>query len=533
MFFNQAGKKKKKKETSHMRESETKETKLSSSEENKQEKIMFLSPEEQYISKIKDGHGAGEEQEEVDDSVEGIIQGDPIIINGADYLLHINETRMEALLTLYRRFSEEELHGILKENGIIFGVRKKTLEELAQGNQNYEETTVASGTPAKNGRDGFFEYHFNTRPAVKPIILPDGSVDYNVLGKIELVTKGQLLVTYHPATPAVMGKDILGNIIEAYEGKDQQPLQCKHCEPDENGGKYYAGTEGNVTVEGKCLTVTPMYVVDGDLDAATGDVNFHGDVLVQGNVFAGVTVKTTGNITVNGHVETANLCAGKDVILKNGMQGSGKGIIRAGGNVMARFLEQTQVYAAKEINTGALLNCEVESGQNVVVAGNRGTIIGGSVTAVEQILAASAGNRAGVTTQLVIGLDKEFKQKMEEIDRLTEEYQNNVSDAVHALDRLTYQLQTQPATPELNQQKAEQMRRKVNYQLKLKEISMKRERLIDINRRSVDGKIVISGLANTGCVIIINGVRETLHSEYRDVTFKKKRQEIKIISNKH
>ncbi len=62
---------------------------------------------------------------------------------------------------------------------------------------------------------------------------------------------------------------------------------------------------------------------------------------------------------------------------------------------------------------------------------------------------------------------------------------------------------------------------------------MKREQMIDINRRSVDGKIVISGLANTGCVIIINGVRETLHSEYRDVTFKKKRQEIRVISNKH
>ena len=149
MFFNQAGKKKKKKETSHMRESETKETKLSSSEENKQEKIMFLSPEEQYISKIKDGHGAGEEQEEVDDSVEGIIQGDPIIINGADYLLHINETRMEALLTLYRRFSEEELHGILKENGIIFGVRKKTLEELAQGIRIMRKQQLHPGLPPK------------------------------------------------------------------------------------------------------------------------------------------------------------------------------------------------------------------------------------------------------------------------------------------------------------------------------------------------------------------------------------------------
>lgn len=533
MFFNRTDRKKKKKQTGHTAEFQEMGTEQSSSMENEPEKTMFLTPEEKYISRDKGKKGTAEEQETVSASVnEGIIQGDPIIIDGPDYLLHINETRMEVLLTVYRRFSMKELRGLLDENGIVFGIREKTLEELAQGKQNYEETTVAAGAAARNGRDGFFEYHFNTRPPTRPIILPDGSVDYNVLGKIELVNKGQLLVTYHPAVEAVNGRDVLGNIIEASEGKDQLPLQCKRCELDEAGSKYYASVEGNVTVEGRCLTITPIYVVDGDLDAATGDVDFHGDVLVQGNVFAGVTVKTTGSITVNGHVETANLFAGKDVILKNGMQGSGKGVIRAGGNVMARFLEQAQVFASNEINTGALLNCEVESGQSVVVTGNRGTIIGGTVTAVEQISAASVGNRAGVTTQLVIGLDGEFKHKMEEIDSLTAEYQSGMTDAEHALDRIAYQMKSQPVTPELNQQKAEQMRRKINYQLKLKEMSMKREQLIDINRRSVDGKIVIGGIANSGCIIIINGVREKLHSEYRDVTFKKKRQEIRIISNK-
>ena len=255
-------------------------------------------------------------------------------------------------------------------------------------------------------------------------------------------------------------------------------------------------------------------------------------MFIQGNVFAGVTVKTTGNITVNGHVETASLFAGKDVILKNGMQGSGNGVIRAGGNVMARFLEQTQVSAGNEVNAGALLNCDVESGQTVVIAGNRGSIIGGTVSAVEQISAASIGNRAAVTTQLVIGLDCEFKYKMGEIDRLTEEYQDNMRDAEKELERIGYQIQSQPVTPELNRLKAEQMRKKINYQLKLKDITAKREQLIDINRRSADGKIVVSGTSNAGCVIIINGVRETLHSEYRDVTFKKSRQEIRIISNR-
>lgn len=527
-FLKQAGKKKKREQKSSAAEFEE-----TAPKREEMEKTMFLSPEGRTFSRRKGAkHASQESGENADSPCEKGAFGNPIIINGPDYLLRISETRMEAFLILYRRFSEKEIRELLKENEIVYGIKEKAIQELAQGNLNYEEVFVAQGTAKKDGRDGYFAYHFNPQPETRPIILPDGSVDYNVLGKMELVTKGQLLVTYHAVAPAVVGRDVQGNIMEAYEGKELPPLQCKRCEPDESGCNYYASTEGNVTLEGRCLTVTPIYAIDGNLDAATGDVDFHGDVLVQGNVFAGVTLKTTGNITVNGHVETAHLFAGKDVILKNGMQGSGNGVIRAGRNVMARFLEQTQVYAGNEVNTGAILNCEVESGQNVVVAGNRGTIIGGSVTAVEQITAASIGNRAGVTTQLVIGLDCEFKEKMGEIDRLTDEYEENMKDAENALDRIAYQLKNQPGAPELNQQKAEQMRRKINYQLKLKEISSKREQLIDINRRSADGKIVVNGTSNVGCVIIINGVREVLHSEYRDVTYKKGRQEVRIISNR-
>lgn len=531
-FLKQAGKKKNREQRGSAAEF-TAELEETTSKRDELEKTMFLSPEERTFSKGKGVKRASQESGEGSGSSrEKVVLGNPILINGPDYLLRISETRMEAFLILYRRFSEKEIRELLKENQIVYGIKEKALQELAQGSLNYEEVFVAQGTAKKDGRDGYFEYHFNPQPETRPIILPDGSVDYNVLGKMELVTKGQLLVTYHAVLPAVVGRDVQGNIMEAYEGKELPPLQCKRCELDESGFKYYASTEGNVTLEGKCLTVTPIYAIEGNLDAATGDVDFHGDVFVQGNVFAGVTLKTTGTITINGHVETAHLFAGKDVILKNGMQGSGNGVIRAGRNVMARFLEQTQVYAGNEVNTGAILNCEVESGQSVVIAGNRGTIIGGSVTAVEQITAASIGNRAGVTTQLVIGLDCEFKEKMGEIDRLTDEYEENMRDAEKALDRIAYQLKTQPATPELNQQKAEQMRRKINYQLKLKEISSKREQLIDINRRSADGKIVVNGTSNVGCVIIINGVREVLHSEYRDVTYKKGRQEVRIISNR-
>lgn len=466
------------------------------------------------------------------DSDENAEQEEANVISTPDYLMRISGTGMEVLLTIYHDFSVEELNGLLQENGVVAGIKEEALQELAQGRKNYEETPVAAGSAAKDGRDGFYEYHFDPHPPTKPIILADGTVDYNVLGKIELVTEGQFLATYHPALPSADGWDVLGNTIEAYVGKELPPLQCKRCEPDESGRNYYASTEGNVTVADGCLTVTPVYVVKGNLGAATGSVDFHGDVLVEGNVYAGVTVKTTGNITINGHVETASLFAGKDVILKNGMQGSGNGVIRAGRNVMARFIEQTKVYAGKEINTGALMNCEVEAGESVVIAGNRGSIIGGIVTAVEQVMAANIGNRAGVTTQVVIGLDCEFKYKMAKIDSQIEEYQSKMMDAESALERIAWQLQTQPMTPERSQEKAEQTRNKIHYQLKLKEITTKREQLIDINRRSADGKVVVSGTVNAGSIIIINGMREELHSGFRDVTFKRGRKEMRIVSNR-
>lgn len=461
---------------------------------------------------------------------------DTFLQDSPDYLLHITEDCTEALITLYYRpsgpFTEEEIRQILKEKGIVSGILEKTLLELAAGGHDYEEVLIARGTAPIDGKDGYFEFHFNPEPETRPIIHPDGTVDYNVLGKIELVVEGQHIVTYHPAMPGKDGIDVYGKTLEAYQGVEQSPLECKNCRMNEEADKYYAELEGSVTLEENTLMVTPLYVVEGNLDAATGDVDFNGDVIVQGNVFAGVTVKTTGNITINGHVETASLFAGKDVILKNGMQGSGSGLIQAGRNVMARFLEQTEVYAGNEVNTGALLNCEVDSNNCVIVAGKRGTIIGGTTMAAELISAASIGNRAGVTTRLTIGLEKDFKSFMEELDRLTLEKQNEFSDILRDLDNIMNRLKSQPATPELTEKKDELTNAKDQCQEVLNELYTRRERVIDINSRSAEGKIVVSELTFGGTVITINGLRQTLHSEYKNVTIKRYQREIRIVSNK-
>lgn len=450
--------------------------------------------------------------------------------------IDIAEDAMTAYLMLYGKsdsdYTYEEILQYLNENGIIYGIREKTIRKMIEERQYYEEIIIARGTTAAKGTDGYFEFHFNTTPETKPIILPDGSVDYNKLGKIALAETGQLLATYHNAIPATDGTDIFGNTTPIEVAKDLAPLKGKGFVITQDGTEYYAATEGKISYSDKDhqLSITPIYIIEGNVDNATGDIHFNGDVLVKGNVFANTTIRATGNITVNGHVEIANLYAGKNVILKNGMQGSGIGSITAKGQVMAKFLEQTIVNAGGNVTANALLNCTIESGAEIIVSGNRGSIIGGSTKAVEKITAFSLGNRVGVKTKLIVGFEKEFKEIIALFDEELADAKDNLLDAERAIARLTAQLKNKP-DPELADAKAKAFRDKITYQAKVKEMTTKREELIDIRERSIDGTVIVTGRVNAATTVIINGIRETLVSERSNVNFTAKGREMRVYAN--
>lgn len=450
--------------------------------------------------------------------------------------IDIAEDAMTAYLMLYGKpegdYTYEELLQYLNENGIIYGIREKTIKKMIAERQYYEEIIIARGTSAAKGTDGYFEFHFNTTPETKPIILPDGSVDYNKLGKIALAETGQLLATYHSAVPATDGTDIFGNTTPTEAAQDLAPLKGKGFVITQDGKEYYAATEGKISYSEKDhqLSITPIYIIDENVDNATGDIHFNGDVLVKGNVFANTTIRATGNITVNGHVEIANLYAGKNVILKNGMQGSGTGTINAKGEVMAKFLEQTVVNAGGNVTANALLNCTIESGSEIIVSGNRGTIIGGTTKAVEKITAFSLGNRVGVKTRLIVGFEKEFKEIIALFDEELADAKDKLLDVERSITRLTAQLKNKP-DPELADAKAKAFRDKITYQAKVKEMTTKREELIDIRERSIDGTVIVTGMVNAGTTVIINGIKETLVSERRNVNFTAKGREMRVYTN--
>ncbi|MDE7478674.1 MAG: hypothetical protein K2M91_12115, partial [Lachnospiraceae bacterium] len=69
LFFNQSGKKKKKEQPSYTGEFQEMERPFS--EKNELEKTMFLTPEEQYISRGKDGDRTSQEKGAMSDYSNG------------------------------------------------------------------------------------------------------------------------------------------------------------------------------------------------------------------------------------------------------------------------------------------------------------------------------------------------------------------------------------------------------------------------------------------------------------------------------
>ena len=114
----------------------------------------------------------------------------------------------------------KQLDEALLQHQIVYGIDKDVLRDVVEHKRYFVEVQVASGLEPTDGKDGYYEYLFDTDVDVKPKILKDGSVDYKSMGEIPVVEENQELVHYHSATPPVNGKNVYGGEIVGKKGRD-------------------------------------------------------------------------------------------------------------------------------------------------------------------------------------------------------------------------------------------------------------------------------------------------------------------------
>lgn len=332
---------------------------------------------------------------------------------------------MEAYLNLPRPSEEEpwtieSLKSFLQAQRICAGIDEDALKTMIEDGIYGRDIKIAVGEQPLDGTDGYYEYYFNSQFSKKPEVRSDGTVDYWSMNLIETVRNGQVIAEYHPAVQGHPGTNVHGLPVREKHGRELAMLKGKGFEREEDGITYKANIDGKITMTNDRITISPIYEIQGDVDLSVGNIDFIGDVVIHGNVCNGVSIKSSGTVTVDGVVETARIQAEKDIILRGGMLGGNKSSLYTKGNLFAQFVEYTLVEVEGNIEADVFMNCEVTCGGYITMNGKRAKIVSGHVYAAYGIDANDIGNIAEANTSVAVGVGSKEDVKLAELRKRIE-----------------------------------------------------------------------------------------------------------------
>lgn len=333
------------------------------------------------------------------------------------YKLTVTPDKMKAYAKFYAASeggedmtAEEVIHD-LELKGIRNGVKRDEIEAFFARREYCEDVLVAEGTAPVQGKDAYIEYKFNTDKKARPTLLEDGSVDFFNLNILNLCAKGQELAVLHPEEPGVPGENLYGERIRANDVRKEVLKYGNNIEISEDGNVLTSMVDGHVElVEGKVF-VSDVLAVE-NVDNSTGNIEYEGSIQINGNVRTNFMVRAKGDIVVKGVVEAAVLQAGGNIIIARGMNGMGKGVLQAEGNIVAKFLENVTAEAKGYVASESILHSRVMAGGEVNVDGKRGFITGGRVCATGSINVKTLGSEMGADTVVEVGADPGIKERI-------------------------------------------------------------------------------------------------------------------------
>ena len=244
-----------------------------------------------------------------------------------DFTLLTDGKQMEAFIQVSAagmKIPKEEIMSALEDCGITYGIDEAAIDDIAGSGAQETMITIARGRQPGTGKDGWYEFLFDSEAGKHPKLNEDGSVNYKNVQWFEIVRKGQKIAIYHKAEPGMPGCRVTGEKYDGKAGKEIPPVKGHGFSIAPDGVTYVADIDGRVVYKDGMLEVTSVLVLEEDTRTA-GNINFNGSVYIRNSIGEGTVVKAAGDIMADGFIESAQLEAGGDIILKEGTNAGGRG----------------------------------------------------------------------------------------------------------------------------------------------------------------------------------------------------------------
>lgn len=192
--------------------------------------------------------------------------------------------------------------------------------------------------------------------------------------------------------------------------------------------KVVARTSGVPYVDDGVPGVLRKVVIEGDVGLETGDINFPGDVVIEGSVSRGYRVSAWGTVTVE------QTCAGgvsctEDLVVRGGINAPGA-TIEAGRHVFARFIENSSVSAKGDVIVAhAIVHSRIDAEGRVVITGPSGKLVGGRCRARVGVTVPVLGAPMGIRTVVELGVSPRERRILEALEKDLKAVEDEMDEA--------------------------------------------------------------------------------------------------------
>jgi len=321
--------------------------------------------------------------------------------------------------------SEQEIIKDIQSLGVKYGIDNLAIQQFIQEKEYLKVYIIARGLAPKEGKNGEIVYNFNTDLKPSPKMKEDGSVDFHTLDNVNHIRAGDIIASIIPEDLGEPGFDIFNRTIQPQRVRKVMFRNQKNTKISIDGFTLISEVSGHVTLENDKVLVSDVLEL-ANVDNSTGDIEYEGSIVITGNVLAGFSVKSAGDISVNGIIEGSKVFATGNITINRGIQGMSKAIIQAGGNIVTKFIESAQsVIAGGNIETDTILHSKVIAKGQIIVNGKNGLIIGGDVKSSSLIEAKTIGSEMGTATTVGVGVDPSIKKRLDELKKELDKSGNN------------------------------------------------------------------------------------------------------------
>ncbi|WP_455205764.1 DUF342 domain-containing protein [Kaarinaea lacus] len=366
-----------------------------------------------------------------------------------EFRIEISDDAMSATLNLSPAFgglavTEAMILAELERLQVTFGVIPEAIKKALETGDG-DEILIAQGHPPQHGGDGYFDSLIAEAKDRRPRIDAKGIAHYFDISEFVTVKEHEPLVKRVPATTGSDGMNIKGQTVAANRGNEVMfaPSLPGTKIHDRDPNLLVAAIAGQPVIVEHGAIVEPTITVD-NVDLNTGNIEFDGAVMVNGDVTTGLKVITSGDVIIKGMIEeAAYIEAGGDLIVHQGVIGRGsvtedngkpgKGIVKlkAGGSISAKFIENTCAYAERDIQVAELVvHSNLMAGQRITVGkkgAKRGHIMGGTCYADLSVQVQVLGSQGNGQIKVEVGSIKKYLHKITQLENFIQAKQNERS----------------------------------------------------------------------------------------------------------